>query len=241
MEKRFGFTGMASSTGCTPIRAGILLICLMLTAYPSAVASGQGSAGPLFPKPGTYKLYKIQKAPSEWVLEDSEWWPRPLSQYTTGQISLVSFFYATCRDPAGCPAIWSAFETVYAELLDRKELHGKVRLIFISLDPRVDTPDRLSVFAQARKDDYAKVPWNFLTTWSDQYLATLLEGFGQSAARDLDDNGNSLTTISHQVKFYLIDKNSWVREIYTSGFFVPEVVFNDIETLLIEDAGRPIN
>lgn len=226
--------GIAASSWCTPIWAGLLLILLLSALIPSRVEAGKRDAGPLFPKPGTYELHQIQKMPSEWVLEGSAWLPMPLNYYTSGKITLFSFFYATCRDPQGCPAIWSAFENIHAELLEQPELHGKVRLVFVSLDPRLDTPERLVPYAITRQDTHDKVPWHFLTTWSDRYLGTILEGLGQSAARDLDANGHPLPTISHQVKFYLIDKDSWVREIYTSGFFNPEVVLNDIETLNLE-------
>ena len=218
-----------------------LLICLFLAGTVVPAGADPPHTGAVYPEPGTYRLYKIQKAPGARVLEDGHWWPRRLTSYTDGTITLLSFFYSSCRDPVGCPALWSAFETVRAELIDRPELHGKVRLIFISLDPGVDTPERLRVFAEARRDSYEIAPWNFLTTRSERHLKPILDGFGQSASRSLDENGYPLPEIGHQVKIYLIDRKSWVREIYSTAFFGEEVFFNDVETLLLEEQGGGIN
>ena len=37
------------------------------------------------------------------------------------------------------------------------------------------------------------------------------------------------------LKLFLIDRRGQVREIYTTAFLQPEVMLNDILTLLIED------
>jgi hypothetical protein len=41
--------------------------------------------------------------------------------------------------------------------------------------------------------------------------------------------------LSHMLKVFLIDREGWVREIYSSNFLVPQVIVNDIHTLLLED------
>ncbi len=231
---------MASSCLLRLGRALMLLAAIFL--FPSAVAARQSAADvSIFPAPGSYTLGRIFEAPDAWVLEHSPWLPRSLSHYTSGKVTLLSFFYSTCRDPQGCPVIWSTYETIHEIVKKNPELHGKVRLVFISLDPRTDTPQTLELFSIARKDSHNIAPWHFLTTWSDWFLANILDGFGQAAGRDLDINGNTTTTISHQVKFFLIDKDSWVREIYTSNFITPEVVENDIRTLLMEAGELPAN
>ncbi|MBL8564850.1 MAG: SCO family protein [Hyphomicrobiaceae bacterium] len=211
-----------------------LALAIMIGLPSAMVASGSAADVSVFPRPGTYKLPRIFPAPDSWVLEKSRWWPHSLSSYTSGKITLLGFFYATCRDPEGCPATWSLYETIHELVGKKAELHNKVRLVLISLDPRLDTPDRLEIFSIARSDTHHIAPWHFLTTWSDRYLGSILDGFGQAAARDLDENNNPAPTISHQVKFYLLDRSSWVREIYSPAFVTPEVIENDIRTLLIE-------
>lgn len=196
-----------------------------------------GAAGVSYPAPGSYTLHKIQKAGSGWVLEDNAWLPRRASSYFNDKITLFSFFYSTCNLAEGCPVAWSVFESVHAEVLKDTKLKGRVRLVFLSLDPRVDTPELLSIFAENRRATREAAPWHFLTTWSDAYLKPILDGMGQSISRDVDAAGQPV--INHMIKAYLIDHDGWVREIYTTAFLVPEVVLNDITTLVIEeDASR---
>lgn len=199
-----------------------------------AAEKPQGAPFLEFPRAGEYELHRIFKSPHDWVLEDSTWYPLGLRRFTRDKVTVLSFFYSTCRDPAGCPSLWSLFDTMHDLVKSKPDLHGKVRLVFISLDPRVDTPSVLELFAMSKADTQSIAPWHFLTTWSDEYLSRILSSFGQSAARDRDANGAPKLTISHQVKIYLIDRSSWVREIYVSGSVFPEVIEADIRTLLME-------
>ena len=80
----------------------------------------------------------------------------------------------------------------------------------------------------------------FLTTRSVRTLLPLLEGFGQDVAVEHDELGRPTRTINHMLKVFLIDRSGVVREIYSAAFLIPEVVLNDIKTLLAED-GVPID
>lgn len=207
---------------------------LVAFAFPvtAASADSEQTAVVRFPSAGTYKLYRIQPAASGWVLEDSVWLPRRLSSFTTGKVTLFSFFYGTCSDPQGCPAAWNAFSAVQEAVKKNPRLHGKVRLVFLSLDPETDTPDMMAFFKSAKSTPEA--PWEFLTTWSGSYLTPILDGMFVQASRALDKNGKPTDVINHMLKVFLIDRNGWVREIYTSSFLDPGVVLSDIETLLLE-------
>lgn len=222
--------------GCTVLQRHVRRVivgCILtiVAASVSLAATGQDAADAIYPKPGTYKLYRIQKAASGLVLEDSSWKPRLLSSYLKGQITLFSFFYATCRDPLGCPAAWSAFDYVFDEVSKDPSLHNKVRLVFLSLDPKTDTPELLS-FYQSKSSQ--AVPWNFLTTWSEYFLRPILKSMGVQAAREFDADGKPTDVINHMIKVYLIDKDGWVREIYTTSFLSPVALMNDIRTLALE-------
>lgn len=221
-------TSRALLAGCT---------LTLVVAIHALGATSAGAAGSIYPAPGTYKLHKIQHAGSGWVLEGSAWIPRRFSSYVNGSITLFSFFYSTCNLAGGCPVAWSAFESVHAIVQKDPELRGKVRLVFLSLDPKVDTPERLEVFAAPRRQTQDIAPWNFLTTWNEAYLKTILDTMGQDASRELDENGKPTDQINHMIKVYLIDKDGWVREIYTTSFLDPEVVVNDIKTLIREESG----
>jgi len=204
---------------------------ILLTFTLWMTVSTQSVADVSYPAAGTYRLDRIQHASSGLVLEDNNWRPHLLSSYFSGQITLFSFFYAMCRDPLGCPAAWSAFEEVKSRIERDPRLHGRVRLVFLSLDPRTDTPEQLSFF---RGKSTADVPWNFLTTWSRFFLQPILENMGIVTVPDRDENGKRTGQINHMLKVFLIDKDGWVREIYTTSFLNPDVIMNDIRTLEME-------
>jgi cytochrome oxidase Cu insertion factor (SCO1/SenC/PrrC family) len=228
------FSGALRFLPWLPSRALTGCALLSLFAFPVSVAGNeQGAAVQVHPKEGTYELQRIQPAPSGWVLEDSAWIPRRLSSYTKEKITLFSFFYATCRDPEGCPRIWDAFNAVHAAVKKNPKLHGKVRLVLLSLDPKVDTPEMMSFFKTSISTPEA--PWSFLTTWSESYLAPILNDMYVPAAREVDDAGKPTDVINHLVKVFLIDKEASVREIYTSSFLDPDVILADIGTLLLEE------
>jgi protein SCO1 len=132
----------------------IALAGLVQTSLPVAAQTGAGLA---LPAPGSYRLDHIQRVPFGIVLEGNRL-PHTLSRYTAGAITLLTFFYSYCADPNGCLLAWEAFEKVREAILARPELRGKVRLVFLSLDPVHDTPDVLKNFARHYEPDAAIVP-----------------------------------------------------------------------------------
>jgi cytochrome oxidase Cu insertion factor (SCO1/SenC/PrrC family) len=218
--------------GLGVVRLFGLFLALFILAF--GAASLAETRGPETPAPGTYHLDHIQRVPLSLVREDSGF-PRLLSTYTTGAVTLLTFFYSQCADPQGCPLAWSTFESVHEEIRADKDLQGRVRLVFYSFDPDHDRPETLRLFAQSYKDDVKIAPWHFITSWSKFLLAPTLKSFGQDISRDRDAVGGERIVINHLLKVFLIDRDGWVREIYTSAFLDQEVLLNDIKTLLIEE------
>ena len=107
-----------------------------------------------FPAPGTYKLDRIQRVPFS-IVRDGPGLPHLLSTYTTGKITLLTFFYTLCTDPQGCPLAWNAFEAVREKIKADPVLHGKARLVFFSFDPVHDNGETLQFFAESYKADSA--------------------------------------------------------------------------------------
>jgi cytochrome oxidase Cu insertion factor (SCO1/SenC/PrrC family) len=182
------------------------------------------------PAPGTYVLHHIMPAPEGTVL-GVDGRAAPLSRYTREKITLLGFIYTTCSDPEGCPLAYRVFDALKDAIADQPRLHGKVRFVTLSFDPARDTPDVMSRYAGSRaveKDNGLR--WYFLTTRSARELMPLVEGFGQDVRRT-----RSGRELSHVLKVFLIDRRGDVREIYGSNFLHPQVVLNDIETLLAEE------
>ena len=181
------------------------------------------------PAPGSYVLHHIMPAPEGRVL-DVDGRTAPLSRYTHGAITLLGFIYTTCSDPDGCPLAYRVFDALKEAIATRRELHGKVRFVTLSFDPARDTPEVMKLYAGSRAVDKGGLRWYFVTTRSARELMPLVEGFGQDVR--VTRNGREL---SHVLKVFLIDRAGDVREIYSSNFLHPQVVLNDIETLLAEE------
>lgn len=188
------------------------------------------------PPPGTYTLPVIQRAPFGLVL-DGDGRTRPLSQFTTGKITLLSFIYTYCRDPAGCPLAHTTFAEVRTRLLERPALRDRVRFVSLSFDPLHDLPHVMKAFSAALSGT-APVEWSFLTTSSLSSLAPLLDGFGQEIAIENDAQEQPTRTLAHMLKVFLLDRRGQVREIYSTAFLAPQVVLNDMLTLLLEDGAK---
>ena len=196
-----------------------------------ALRAGE-STGP--PPPGSYTLDHIQRVPAGIVLEGTRF-PRALSRYTTGAITLLAFFYSYCADPNGCPLAWNAFEKMHEEIIARAELHGRVRLVFISLDPAHDTPAMLMGFGRRYEASASIVPWHFLTTYSNLFLKHVLRDMGEEISIDREAAGGGGVVLNHLPKVFLIDKRGFVREIYSNQSLDPAMILGDIKTLLLEE------
>lgn len=212
-------------------------LAVLLIAAGAAAHAAQGdervtAPAMLFTPPaaGTYSLPPIFTAPGGRVLDDHGR-SRPLSAYTTGRVTLLSFIYTTCGDPAGCPLALATLAAVREKLARGSLAERGTRFVSISFDPEHDTPPVMQLlerhFAAERKDP----AWHFLTSASYALLAPVLEGFGQDAALSLEGEARR---IDHTLRVFLIDPRGRVREIYSSAYLMPEVIVNDIQTLLGE-------
>lgn len=181
---------------------------------------------------GSYALPVIQPAPGGTVL-DEQGRRRDLARYTQGKVTLLSLFYAQCADPEGCPAAFNAMVDLRDRLVKQPALAQEVRLVSLSFDPVNDTPE----FLQAFGHHFAAtaVDWNFLSIESPARLAAILDGFDQDIAVAEPGDATRQRVINHMLKLFLIDRRGQVREIYTTAFLQPEVMYNDVMTLLMED------
>ncbi len=186
------------------------------------------------PAPGSYSLHRIMRAPDGNVL-DTAGRSRRLSSYTRDRITLLGFIYTTCVDPQGCPLAYQVFDNLNQQIHATPGLSGKVRFVTLSFDPARDTPSVMTRYAGSRLKEDRGLQWYFLTTRSVRELLPLVEGFGQDVRYSIDTtSGKPVRELAHVLKVFLIDREGYVREIYSSSFLHPQAVMNDIQTLLIE-------
>ncbi|HWH48932.1 MAG TPA: SCO family protein [Burkholderiales bacterium] len=219
-----------------------LSVGLFLAAAAFAAGDYQRAAaesGFVPPSAGSYRLEHIMAAPGGTVL-DTDDQPKPLAHFTTGKVTVLSFMYTSCSDVWGCPFAYQVMQEL-KKVLDREPLlRAHLRFVSLSFDPDHDTPEAMRLYGGSHMADSGGLPWYFLTTPSPRELRPMLEGFGQDLSLVLDASGKSTGSLSHVLKVFLIDPRGSIREIYSTSFLSPQVVLNDIRTLLIEQ-GAAIN
>lgn len=182
--------------------------------------------------PGTYTLPVIKPAIDGEVL-DSAGMPHRLFQYMDGKIVLLSFIYTRCTDARGCPLATGVFYAIEDALRHNATLAQHVRLLTLSFDPEHDTPEVMRRYAGSGKTTPVSQLWYRLTTASPDAIRPLLDGYGQYIAPVRDGAGRSTGTYTHLLKVFLIDRQRQVRNIYSVDFLHPQVLINDIETVLM--------
>ncbi len=80
--------------------------------------------------------------------------------------------------------------------------------------------------------------WQFLTSESDAQIAPVLEAYQQFVVEDAAGQGGG--KFSHILRVYLIDTDAQIRNIYSLSFLHPDILVNDVETLVMEDARRSV-
>ena len=185
------------------------------------------------PLAGTYQLPSLGAAGNGDVL-DMQGMPAQLHQFFGDKLVVMSFIYTHCDDINGCPLATYVSSQVQNRLLDEKSLRDRVRFISMSFDPLNDTPEVMRSYASSFvKEDF---DWQFLTTKSETHLKPILDAYGQSILREVDEDGNSSGSISHILRVFLIDENKQLRNIYSTSFLHPDTVINDIKTLALNTA-----
>ena len=182
------------------------------------------------PQPGTYKLYNIRKAGNGEVI-DGNGENVSLHKSMNGKITLLSFIYSNCTDTNGCPLATSVFYKIQEKLSGNKNILSKLKMISLSFDPEYDTPEIMSLYG---KDlSYIDADWSFLTTDSLKKLNPILEEYDQPVIRKYKEDGSYDGVQSHLLRVFLIDDNKLIRNVYNVDFLHPDLLINDIKTLLL--------
>ena len=181
------------------------------------------------PEPGTYQLRQLGKAADGKVLT-SKGKASSLNALTGDKFVLLSFIYTSCSDVNGCPLASYVLNKVQKRLQKDAALRDYVRLISISFDRVNDSPETLARYAANFRD--SDFDWQFLTTPSDETLEKILQAYNQFVIADVNEAGKKIGTLSHILRVYLIDQNRDIRNIYSVSFLHPDIIVNDIRTII---------
>jgi cytochrome oxidase Cu insertion factor (SCO1/SenC/PrrC family) len=192
----------------------------------------QGVFSPKFTPPaaGTYDLPAIKRV-SPVVLIDTAGRRVNTASLMHGKVAVVSFIYTACSDRLGCPLAGMALRELQAKLL-QEGLQDQAVLLSISLDAERDTPAQLAKYARVFRAE--PLLWHLLAAPSEQVLRAALKSYGQDRTRIYDADGRFTGRYRHVLKVFLVDQAGQVRNIYSTGSLVPQIMVNDIKTVLAD-------
>ena len=201
------------------------------------LAPGWGKLSFEAPAAGTYQLPALESAAGGRLLgTDNE--PVELGNLLGEKVSLLSFIYRTCDDVNGCPLSTMVLYSVANRLAEQPELAKQLRLLTISFDPQGDTPEAMAEYEESILGD-AQLDWHVLTSESNAQIQPVLDAYQQSVVADpKSEDGKG--KFSHILRVYLIDQKKQIRNIYNLSFLHPDILVNDIKTLLMENADQGV-
>ncbi len=139
-----------------------------------------------------------------------------------GKVILITYGYTQC--PHVCPTI-TAFLKQITSILNEKGYKGKYTVLFISVDPEFDTPERLKhykiskhfddfIFLTGKKEDLKKV-------WKEYNVYVKDKGIVEG-----------VRIVDHSAKVTIVDKEGFIREEFLSMYLPVDDIVKDVEYLI---------
>ena len=149
-----------------------------------------------------------------------------------GKVALITYGYTQC--PHVCPTITAFLKQVETQL-DKKGLKGKYQIVFITVDPKDDTVERLKKYKKSRGFNR----WIFLTG-SKEALKKVWEDYDvyvkDKGIMEMKHDGMVMKhrMIDHSAKLTVIDKNGNIVEEFKSMYLPVDDIVKDVEYLVKE-------
>lgn len=220
-------------------------------------APGYGELDFEAPSAGSYKLSVLGYAQNATAINTNN---ESVSYHEIlrGKYTLLNFMYTRCDDLNGCPLSHIVFSRIKDLAKQDPALVENLQMISMSFDPNYDTPEVLKKLESGSHDehmdhsnhdghnmnhgdhhmDHDKAPqtvdWKYLTTRSEKDLAPILEAYNQSVISKTDSDTRVTGNFSHILRVFLIDPDLKIRNIYSVDFLHPDIIINDLKTLMME-------
>ncbi|MEW8658297.1 MAG: cytochrome c peroxidase [Candidatus Thiodiazotropha endolucinida] len=196
-------------------------------------APGYGELGYTLPAIGSYSLPALGEAGNGTVL-NGDGKQQSLHDLFNDHYVLLAFIYSTCSDVNGCPLSSHVFYKIKSAMKRDAELADRLKLISLSFDPEVDTPEVMKLYANNFRYAGSAGEWQFITTASHQALQPILQSYNQVIQREVDSSGKASVGYSHVLRVFLIDPQKRIRNIYSVDFLHHDLIINDVKTLLMQ-------
>ena len=223
-------------------------------------APGYGELDFEAPSAGSYKLPVLGYAKNAKVIDTNN---ETVSYHEMfrGKYTLLNFMYTRCDDLNGCPLTHVVFSRIKELAKQDPTVAQNLQMLSMSFDPTYDTPEHLKKLESGLHDQHMDmdhssgheghdmqhgdhqmhhepetetVNWKYLTTHSEEQLFPILDDYGQSVIPKSDDAGDDDGNFSHILRVFLIDPDLKIRNIYSVSFLHPDIIINDLKTLMME-------
>ncbi|MDP2685990.1 MAG: SCO family protein [Aequorivita sp.] len=193
-----------------------ILLALSLFAISCNDASKKDSAGieSTSEKSSDNKIsdMSIYNLPSHWTTQDGN--EIELKQLQ-GKVLVMVMIYTSCQ--AACPRLVADMRNLEKQVPeDKKE---DVQYVFVSIDPKIDTPERFTAFAKENEMEDEK--WLFLSGSEDdtrEFAAVLAVNYKQISPMDFSHSNiisvfNKAGELAHQQEGLGVDNKETVQAI----------------------------
>ncbi len=136
-----------------------------------------------------------------------------------GKAVLVFFGYTNCPDV--CPATLGMMKTLLERLGTQA---GQVQMLFITVDPKRDTPEKMHAYTAAFDPRIRGL------SGSETELEKVWQAYGVFREEQPPSAGGAYT-VDHTSRAYLIDPQGRLRTTYTFGTSA-DVILADVRSLL---------
>lgn len=136
-----------------------------------------------------------------------------------GKVVLLFFGYTTCPDV--CPATLGEMKQVLQRLGGQAQ---NVQVVFVTVDPQRDTPEKMQRYTAAFDPRIAGV------TGTEEELQPIWQAYG--VYREIRQGGTAAGyLVDHSARVYLIDPEGFLRATYPFGTPVEDLL-SDVRFLL---------
>jgi protein SCO1 len=195
------------------MRAVIAFFTLWLTVMP-AVAETSLKSGVFDPPRAAPHFTLSSSAGAELKLADLR-----------GKVVVLGFGFSHCPDV--CPVTLSVLARMRQQL---GELADRVQVVYVTVDPERDTPERL-------RDYLALFDRSFIgVTGEPEQLSAVREAYGIIAMRAENRHAPDGYLVHHSSYVYLIDRAGLLRALVPYGRSAGDIA-HDVRILLSEEAG----
>jgi len=186
----------------------VVVICCVMAA-PMVWASAQFAGQALVPPP----------PPMDFMLQAADGSEFRLSQQR-GKVVVLNFGYTFCPDV--CPTSLAALSQVRTRLGAAAK---RVQVVFITLDPERDTPERLGIYMKAFDPTFVAL------TGSAEHLAQVRNLYEVIAEKEKDADTSPEYLIAHSAYTYIIDPVGQLRLLFPFDMSIEEMA-DDILQLM---------